>query len=246
MRRKPVHNFANAVNLGSRGYGGALDHDDLDPQSAGRVDLGARAGTARVLGHNDIDLVVAKQGEIVVKAEGSAINDDFAIREGKRLGRFVDQTKQVEMLRVARKGIQMHPANRQHNTAGLSAQRISGAFDAVDVAPVVSGLRDPRLTRQRDQLNSGGGASFNRIPAYLRRKGMGGVDHMGKTLRGNETRKTVGTAKPALAHRNGLRLGVFDASGQRHHGVHAIASNPFGKGAGFDCTTKYQEVGPHA
>ena len=246
MRRNPVHNLAYAVNLGSRGYGGALDHDDLNSQSAGRVDLGARAGTARVFGHNDVDLVVAKQGQIVVKAEGSAINDDFAIGKGKRLGRFVDQTKQVEMLRITCKCIQMHPANRQHHTAGLPAQRIGGAFDAVDVAPVVSGLRDPMLTRQRDQRNSGDGAPFNRIPAHLRRKGMGGVDHMGETLRGNETRKTVGTAKPALAHRNRLRLGVFDASGQRHHGVHAIASNPFGKGAGFDCTTKYQEVGPHA
>ncbi len=246
MRRDPIHSLVHAVNFGSRGHVGALDHYDFDPQLSGCINFSARTAPARVLGNDQVDLELLQKRKVIFKAERPAVNDHIAVRERQVKGGIVDQPQKVRVLWIARKVMQMHAPDGQKNPFGGRIQSSRRVTDTCHINPAIPTFRDPRLSRQGNKRNTRHFATLNRVCAHLRGKGMGRIDHMGDSVVCKKTGETFSPAKSALSDGNGLWLGVFNTTRQRHQSLNTYARHALRERAGLDSSAKYQEVWPHA
>jgi hypothetical protein len=227
----PGQRFADAVRDLRPRQGRAIDHDDGQAERARGIDLRPRALPARVFGDNQIDPLCAHQGKVARQREGAAIHDQMVMRQPRRLTRRIDEAEQIMMLRLGSEGRDMHSAERQHDTARLSAKRSHGARYVSDMGPVVACPRfpgragqhhvsDARLLRRLQGMSAHGGG-----------EGVGRVDQMRDRLLlqiGGETRNA---AKAADADGHRLRPGIVRASGIAQHRAIAALGKPLCKGA---------------
>lgn len=234
------------MDLGPVGQVWAINHQNIDSQGSGRIDFGARASATRVLGHNQVDLMFAQQRKIFHVTEWASGNDNFSIGKWQLDGGLVDQSQQIEMLWISSETIEMHSPDGQQDTSRRLRKAGRRCFDARGIRPSIPALRNPSLSRQRDQRYTNHRATHDRIVAHLGGKWVGGIDNMREVAFSQVLGKTLSAAISTFTNGNGLRLGGFNTPGKRHHSLNTVTGNTFGQRAGLNSSTKYQEVWPHA
>jgi hypothetical protein len=149
------------------------------------------------------------------------------------------------MLRLSRKGLDMHPSQRQHDTFGLSAQRCNGSFNICNMLPVITGVRVPRRTRQCDQRNTGLQTSLMRIPTHLCGKWMRGVYNMGNVMIPEVGREALNASKTADPLWNWLHFGAIHTPRVAKRGLDPDISDGARQGARFGGTAQNKEMRRH-
>ena len=242
---QPVHHLGHAMRLSPLRDCRSVNHDDRQAQRAGSGDFGIGSGAARVFRHNQINAVFPHQRSVVRFGKRPARHKHMVIGKGWRgLGR-IDETQQVEMLRVGRKLRQMHAPHGQHDALGRLIQRINGPCNVGHLGPAISVLRRPRLSGQCQQRHIRLCAGGHRIPAHLRRKGVGGVDHMCDLLGTQMLHQPINTTKTPDALWQGLTLGPVHAASKANRPVQSHFRSSVGKSRGLGRPGKDQEVGAH-
>ncbi len=238
---QPVQNLCDTRQLGPLRQIRTVDHQHRHAKRPCGVQLGARAGAARVLGHHQLNAVLPHQRLVIRKGERPARDNDIAVRQRQR-ARFIDKPQQIAVLRLSGKVLKMHPTNSQKDALRRTGHRGDCTVDIGDVVPSVALLRRPCRAGQRGQCHSGFATRCDGIPAHLRGKGVGGINHVGHSLVAQVTRQTFGTAKPADAYRQRLRARVFNATCIGISGWNALFGHGFGQRVGLGRATKDQEV----
>ena len=239
---QPVQDLRGGCQLGPLRDNGSVNHQHGQPKVARGVQLGARTGAARILGHDQFDLVGLHQGDIVVQRERPTRNNDLRLGHRDTVG-FIDQSQQIVMLGLRSKLLQMHAANSKEHPLGRALQRRNRSRNIRHVTPVIASAALPCRTGQRGERNSRLGARLGGVPAHLRGKGMGCVNDMGHRVFGDVACQSVGPAKPADARGQGLRARVFHPTRIGICGIHPLFAHSFGQGVGFGGAAKNQEMG---
>ncbi len=240
--RQPVQNLRDIRQLGPLRQGRPVYHQNRQAQRPCGIQLGPRAGAARILGYNQLRTVTFHQGPIIFNRERAPRNDHITIRERQSV-RIVHQPQKIVMLRLGCEVMKMHAANCQEDAAGWTRQRFDCAFNIRYVLPVVPVLRDPGRPGQSSQGRCDPRTGFHRISAHLRRKGMGRINNMADVVLADVPNQPLCTAKPAYAHGHGLRARAIDATSVRIRGGNTLLSNRFCQSIRLCRTTKNQEVG---
>ena len=242
---EPRQNLLRCMRLQPVGQNGPVDHDHRQPQTARRRDLGRRTGTARVLRDHKINLVVLHQRKVVRHGEGATRLHDGMVGKGQHAVGRIHQPKQIEMLRMGGKVVQMHTPNRQHDPRCGTLQRRHGTRDVRDMGPAVTALRLPRCPRQRDQRHAGLGTGQDGIAAHLCGERMGGVDDVRDPMRTQIADQPCNTAKAPDALGQRLLHRLFNAARIGHHTGNRVVTQCPAQRSRFGCAAKNKKVGDH-
>lgn len=179
---QPCHHIGHTVSFGTIWNRRAINHYDRKAQFARCFNLGVSPCATSIFRHHQIDLMIPHQCQIILHCERPARHQNMVLGKRRQTAGRVDQTQQIEMLRIGRKVIQMHAPHSQHHARSRAIQRPDSPCDVTHMGPVVARLRRPRRTGQSDQRHILGGASDHRIATHLRRKRMRCIDHMGHAM----------------------------------------------------------------
>ena len=199
----------------------AVDHYDWEAEITSSCDFGVSACAPSVFRDDDLNSESFHQCPIRSRVERPAVHDHLCFRQGQGVLGRVDQTQQVEMLRVRSELGQMHAPNGQHHARARSIQGLYGAWNIQDMPPVVTHDRRPRFARQNAMSNTHLDRRLSGIQAHLARKRMGGVNHMGDAFVSKVSRQPSHAAEPSDALRQRLAERAFDSSGKGHNTVEA-------------------------
>ncbi len=239
---KPVQDLNDVCKLGPLRQGRTVDHQDRQAQSPRRLQLGARAGAAGVLGHNQLRTVTLHQRTVFSDSERSSRNDRLVVGQ-RHCVRFVHQPKKIVVLGLGSEVLQMHATNGQEHTPGRTGQRVNRRSDIRDVLPGVTLLRVPGRSCQRSQWRRRRSAGHYSIAAHLRSKRMGRVYDMADRMIADIARQSFCTTEPAHACWHGLRARGVNAASIGVGGRNALLGYGFCQSIRLGRTTKNQEVG---
>lgn len=242
---QPVHHLGHRMRLLPVRKAGSVDHDHRQGQRTGGCDLGICARPSGVLGNNQINAMRLHQRKVVRFGKRPARHQHMVIGKGWWVFGRVNQTQQEKMLWVRRKLSQMHAPHGQHDTPGRLVQGIHGPRYVGHTGPAIPVLRRPRLSGQSNQRHIRLDTGIDRIPAHLRSKRVGRVDHMRDLLGAQILHQPIDAAKAADALGQRLSLRPVDASGKADRPGQARLRSGIGKTRGFGCPGKDQEVGAH-
>ncbi len=239
---QPVQNLSDRRQFLPRRQAGPVDHQHGNAQRPRSVQLGARAGAARVFRDHQFGGVAFHKLKVAFDRERPARDDHIGLWKWQ-IVRFVDQPQQILVLGLGGEFPQMHPANGQKNAPHGAFERGNSCRNVRNVLPTVALLRNPCRSGQRNQRNTCGFAGSDGIPAHLRGKGMRCVHDMRDRVVAGIAVQPIGPSEPADAHRQRLRARIVHTPGVRVDCLHP----PFGKAAGqrigFGRAAKKQEVG---
>ena len=174
----PVQRILGGMNFGPFGDRGAINHNNGNAQVTRCLNLGIGAAPTCVLGHQQFDIMVAHQRDVVPSAKRSAR------KEGGRLGQgqgfcFVHKAQQILMLGRTGKFGQMHASNRQHDIGFTHAlQVLCRRLNRWNTVPLIPIHAVPRWAGQGAKMGSRFAAGVDRIHTHLTGKGMGGINNM--------------------------------------------------------------------
>lgn len=240
--RQPVQDLRDIRQLGPLRQGRAVYHQNRQAQHPCRIQLGPRAGAARILGHNQLRAVVLHQHPIIFNRERPPRNNHLAVGQ-RHCFWFIDQPQKVVMLRLNSEVMKMHATNRQEDAAGRAGQSFNRTFNIRYVLPVVPILRDPSRPGQSSQGRCDPRTGFHGISAHLRRKGMSRIDNVANTVFTDVPRQSLRTTKPTYAQRHGLRTRIIDTTSVGIGGGNALLGDRFCQSIRLGRATKNQEVG---
>lgn len=243
MTVQPTHHSLRAGGFPSVRQGGAVDHDHRQAKTARRGDLGVGRRAACIFGNNKVDVVVLHQPAVRRFIERASVQDHMGVGQGKRSGRRVHQTQQVEMLRSRSEISQMHTSDGQHDATGRPIERGDRSLHIGNMLPAVSVCGGPGWTRQRDQWHICGRAGGNGISAHLCGERVGRIDDMRDTFLSQVRAQPGHAAKAANALRQRLTFRPCHAPGKRYRALQSGGGSHLGKGGRFGCAAKDQEVG---
>jgi hypothetical protein len=146
------------------------------------------------------------------------------------------------MLGLGGKGRKVLLAYRKENAGGRIGQGCDSAPDIWHMLPIIALNGTPRLTLQYQKRNATVMAGLKSIPAYLRGKGVSGVNDMRNALGPNIGRKPRNASKPAHPRRQGLRHGLRGAPGIGKDGIHTPRGQSCGKVGGFGRSTQQEDA----
>lgn len=238
---QPVQNLCDIRQFGPLRQGRTVDHQHRHAQRPRRVQLGARAGSACVLGHHQLNAMLLHQRAVVGLGERPTRDNHVAMRQRQAI-RFIDKPQQIVVLGLGSKVLEVHPTHGQKDALRGTGQRSNRAIDIRNVVPLISVLNLPCRAGQRGQGHVGFATCSNSVSAHLRGKGMGGIDDMGHFVVSQITCKPFGAAKPSDAHRQGLRARVINAPGVGIDGRNTLFGHGFGQRVSLGRTAKDQEV----
>jgi len=196
---KPTHYFGHAFHALPIRQLRAFDHDDRQTKRTRGVDLAARAVSAGVAGDDPFDSAGAQQFHLALQRERSARNNDFRVRERRRLVCAIDKPQEVGVLRFCRESSDVLPPYSQKNASAIDRQSHHRGSDIRGFNPFVAGHPDPWRALKRNQPRSRRLARRNRVAAHFGREGMGCIDDVrnffspnivGKPARAPETANT--------------------------------------------------------
>jgi len=202
--RKPAQDFVHARSPRPLWQFRPLDHDDGEPKLARGIDFGARAGAAGVARHDPLDAPHAQQIQFAVKRERASRDNEICIRQRQRTFRGIDESESVGVLRSCGERRDVLPADGEEYARRLIRQGRHRRRDIGNLGPVIAEHLGPRWALQRDQRRVRRRASGNRVAADLGREGMGCIHDMCDAFLANGIGKTICSAKPAGAGRQGL------------------------------------------
>lgn len=204
---EPGHHIFGPIDLRALGKGRTLDHQhrQAEPARGDQLGLGARA--ARILAYDEIDGVILHQAAISFHGKGSAVDDQAVVRQGRRLSRRIDEPQEVMVLRLHGEGLNVHPAQRQHDAPAWPAKQIDRTLDVAGAKPAIAGNRLPGGPGQGDMRNARSPGGFNRMGAHLGRKGVGRIHEVGDVVAAQVLDQASNPAEAADTglHRLGLR-----------------------------------------
>lgn len=219
-----------------------LHHHNRQAQQARGVQLGLGAGSAGILGDNDIHLVVAHQRGVCVHVKRATRDDDGVLRQGRWAGRRIDQPQDVMVLRLGCKFCKVHAAQCQHDGLRRPLQCRRRGADVGYRMPAVAGDRMPGRTGQRQQGYTRLGSGGDGIAAHLSGKRMGGIDQVGDGMRVQIPHQPRHAAKAADAHGDGLRSGLRHTPRIRQNRMFTPFGQGMGQRAGFKGASEDKDV----
>lgn len=240
---QPAQDGMGAVDFIARWQHGAVDQDDRQVERAGGEQLGLRAGAAGIFAEDKLDAMRLHQGAVAFHVEGATIDDQAVIGQHGRRGGRIDEAQQIMMLGLRGKGIDMHPAQREHDAAWRPSQGSDGPGNVRHMGPAVARLRAPCRASQRDQRHGGDARGLHRVGAHLRGEGVRGVDQMGDAMVAQMAGQPLHPAKAADPHRHRLRAGMVGAPGIAERRGHIRVGQQTGERAGLARAAQQQDVG---
>lgn len=239
---KPFQHITYSVNLGPLWQGGAVDHQDRQPQLPCGDQLGPGPAATGILADDQVDGMIAQQGGVTLNGEGAAIHRNAVAGQGRRNVGGIDQTQQVMMLRCRPEFGQMHPPKCQHDPLRRPVQRTDGSTNIRHMAPVIAGAGDPGRAAKRDQRHVGHCGGLYSVLADPGSKGMGCVDQVGDCVIAQIICQSRYPAKAAHADSHGLLARVPHPSGIGQRGGQSSLGKVLGQFAGFGRAAKDQDV----
>lgn len=243
--RNPLQHGIHSRNLGSRRQVWSIDHDHRDTQFARSGQLGFCSHSARVFADHKFNAVLLHQRPVPRHIKRSTRHHNRMMGQRRWRFRLINQAQHIVMLRLRRKGGHIQLAQRQKHTFGITGQSPHGAVNVRNMRPLISILRLPSRTGQRDQICTSLLTSLKRIPAHLRGKGMRGIHHMGDVMLLQILDQSSHTAKASHPRGQRLRLGAGHTSGVRKHGLNITLRQGARQEAGLGCATEKKEFWRH-
>ena len=154
---------------------GPLDHHDRQAERAGGFDFGDRCVAAGILGQDNLDAVLAKQAEVVLRREGAARLDEDDVWQIERAFGQVDQADDVDVLRRGLKLGEGETADAAEDFSLRRANRLDGGGHIGREGPIVAGLRLPGGPFDGEQRRAGCRSRFDGVAAHLRGERMRGI-----------------------------------------------------------------------
>lgn len=209
---QPVQHLRGGMDNPARRYGGPGNHDHRQAQSTRRVQLGARAVAAGILGYDQLNPVALHQRPVLINGERAASDFNRGTRQRQLLGR-IDQTQQIAMRGAGQKRRKALSANGQEHRPGRLGQGRDGRCEIGHALPIIARAGLPGRTLKRQQGHPCIARRRDGIGADLSGEGMGRVDQMCYALRAQIGAQPGRPAKPANAGGYGLRFGRTGAPG---------------------------------
>lgn len=233
-------------NSGDRLHGGgwpARDHDHLDTEPAGRLDLRISRRTAAVLGHHGVDAMIAKQRNFAFHIVRAAIQDELNI--GKDEGRLdrIDASHEVEVLGRDLGAMRFLATDRQQDPARRGAKLLNRFCDGPSIRPTIARYSHPFAAAQRECGNADRRYGLTGVCGDAHGKGMRCVDQQVEATIKQKSSQSVGATKTADAKRNRLIGRFFRSTSKREQDlVPAGVSERLGKSACFTSATQHQDA----
>lgn len=242
-----IDRFERRFDRSDRRHGGsgrARDHDKLDAEQAGGLDLGISGRTTAVLGNDRVDAIFPHELYLAFEREGTAVEYVFDVSQSERRIDGIDATHEVEMLRRDLRVMGTLSACRQKDAPKGRAKRGDGSGNIRHDMPVIAGFRNPLRADERDGGNAGAFHCRRGIGRNALGERMGGVDQQIVTSRHQEFGKAFRPAEAADADGNGLFGWCLRAAGQRQQDVEIVSAGKLrGKPARLACAAQDQNAG---
>ena len=242
---QPVNYLSDRTNLPSHRQCWPLYHNNRHAQLARRVQLGGSGGATGVFRDNFLDPMFAHKCGVASESERTARHDDGMVGQWWQCRWWINQSKQIVMVRLSGKAGEVHSTNGQHDTARGPLQRFHGPRNISCATPIITRLRLPRWARQGDQRNFGRSARHHRMMAHLSGKRMCCINSVRNIIISKKGFKASNSAKSSHSMRDWLRSWTGDAACVRQSCVDLGVSQGLGKSAGFGRPTKDQEIVVH-
>jgi len=211
------------VDRRDRGGRRTRDHQHLDAEQPGCLDLRIGGGTAAVFGDDDVDVVLPQEIAFAFQRERTAIKQIIDMIKRKRRLDRIDAADKIVMLRRGFRMMRALPARRQEDMAGGRAERFDSRRNALHLPPAIAGFALPFGTAQSDRCDTGdlsGKSGIGRNPFGKR---MRGVDQQMIAAGRQEIGECGSAAETADADRNRLYGRFLGASGKRQHNIAIVA-----------------------
>jgi len=212
---KPGHAGIDVGHRDARRLVRPCDHHDRQAESARRLDLGVCRATAGILGHDDLDPLVAQQALFVGSVERPARLQEPEVGRQHRLLRQLDQPREIVVLWRRGESMQVLAAEAQKHTPRLGAEGRRGGEGVGNDLPAVVGATLPFGTHQGRQRHSGLAAGRDGMGGHLVGVGMRGIDDGLDLVVAQEAGEALDAAKAAAAGRNRLWPRLGRAAGER-------------------------------
>lgn len=223
--KRSVHRFDRRQG----GSGSAGDHDHLDAEQTGGLDLGVGRRTTTVLGDDGVDSIRLKQLDFALERKRAAVEHVFDIRHGQRRIDGIDAAHQIEMLRGNLGMMSALTTGRQKDATRGGPKSGDRRRNIRNDMPMIARYWHPFGS---DEANRGDTGALRRNDSIGRNpfgEGVGGINQQVIALSRQEARKTLRTTETANADRNWLSGRGLRAAGQRQENVEVF---PRGKRVG--------------
>jgi len=239
---KALQNLLNAVNAGSFGHKGPVNHNHRQTQLVRGVNRRPRPHATRILGDDVGDAVRLQQVKIALQRERAACNQGRDMGQGQS-GGLINQPQKIMMLWPCGEIFQRLPTYSQEHPRWIIGQGRDSARHIGNVLPKVAFGRLPRRAFKGQQRGLGYGGGFDRVAAHLGREGVGCVDQVGDTFSAQIAHQSLYPAKAANALGQGLAQGCFGASGVGENRINALIRHGFRQIRGLGRAAKQKDAG---
>ena len=220
-----------------------LDKHDGQAENACSDDLGMGGIAAGILADDHLDLMFAKQSNLVLHREGPAGQQIFDMRRIERRIDRIDAAHEIVVLRRGIESLGLLPTDGKEHATRVFPDCGNGIGNRGNARPAIAVRLVPATPLQAEKRNAGLVTGVTGICGNLPGEGMRGVDQKLDRLRAEIIDKAGNTAKAAAAHRHGLRGRVDRAAGKRErHGKVVATSKARGQFAGFGRSAQYEDA----
>jgi len=206
----PVKDVRHIVNFVMGWTDWPVDHQDGDTKPPRRGDLCVGTCATSIFRHDQLNPVAFHKGAVCGFREWATVDNDMCLGKRQRPGGRIDQPEQVAVLRVGRKGLQMHAPHCKHDAHPRPIKCRHRARDVGHPLPIVAGYGPPFRSGQRDQRHTSPGARRNSIAAHLHGERVGCVDHVGDPGIQQVAHKALNPAKATHPLRQGRAQGPLN------------------------------------
>ena len=211
---QPIDSQRGRLDRWPRGNEGPVDHYNGKTEGTGGLDLRDCGASPGILGENDFNTVIPEQSHVAFACEGSRCPNDRHSRQSERLFGRVDKTDDISVLWSLSEFAKRKPADAAKYRAGRIAKGGDGSGGIGHLRPIILRGWPPGWPLDREKRRAGGLRRFDRVPAHLARKWMGGVENGVDAVFFEEARETGASAKSPASCWHGLRTRVGGSSGQ--------------------------------
>jgi len=241
----PSKHISHRVSLHPFQNRGPFYHDYWQVKSARSGNFCIRTRATRILRYQKIYSVLLHQIKIIFSGKRTPRNDNMTA--GKRWcnDRWINKSKQVKMLVVWHKILQLNSPNSKHDAARGSIQCANSALNVRNMSPIITRTSDPRRTRQSHQGHMRLCTGNHGVSTHLRSKGMGCVNYMRDICCLHKMNKPRNSAKSTNPLRQRLTLNTIYPASKANNAIVTNCCRSLGKNCSLSGTTKNKEVWLH-
>lgn len=173
---EPGEGGGDVCGRGGFGVGRSLDHHHRQAQGSGGFELGFGGGAAGVLGDEDLDPVMAQEGQLVRKAERAAGADDGGVGRQGFGPRRIDAADGVVMPGRGLEGGEVLLADGQQDAARRGAEGLGGCCHVRHFGPAVALGGLPFRAADGEERRVRQGSGLGGVVFHAGGERVGGVD----------------------------------------------------------------------